>query len=102
MEYLLVHRGSRGQSFVYELLYAGEGQDGQPFLMGLLDVEKLRARTANSSNPTATTATLTPSESGLRGAAPGFDRPLTPNCAPIGPPLLGGGNGKKPKPGEAF
>ncbi|MGV8042619.1 MAG: CHC2 zinc finger domain-containing protein [Thermoanaerobaculaceae bacterium] len=100
MEYLLVHRGSRGQSFVYELLYAGEGQDGQPFLMGLLDVERLRARTAipttTSTEPTATTPTLTPSEGGLRGAAPGFDRPLTPNCAPIDPPLRGGGNGKKP------
>jgi DNA primase catalytic core len=96
MEYLLVHRGSRGQSFVYELLYAGEGQDGQPFLMGLLDVERLRTRTANPPNPAATTATLTPSESGLRGPVPGSDRPLTPHCAPIDLPLLGGGNGKKP------
>jgi len=37
MEYVLVHRGMRGQSFVYELLYDGEGRDGQPFLMGLID-----------------------------------------------------------------
>ena len=42
LEYLLVHRGSRGQSFVYELLYDGEGQEGELFLMGLIDVEKLR------------------------------------------------------------
>lgn len=42
MEYLLVHRGRRGQSFVYELLYEGQGADGKPFLMGLIDVEKLR------------------------------------------------------------
>ncbi len=44
MEYLLVHRGERrgGQSFVYELLYEGQGSDGKPFLMGLIDVEKLR------------------------------------------------------------
>ena len=42
MEYLLVHRGSRGQSYVYELLYQGEGEHGEPFLMGLIDVEKLR------------------------------------------------------------
>jgi DNA primase len=41
MEYLLIHRGKRGQSFVYELLYEGQGQDGKPFLMGLIDVEKL-------------------------------------------------------------
>jgi DNA primase len=42
LEYVLVHRGGRGQSFVYELLYDGRGQDGKPFLMGLVDVESLR------------------------------------------------------------
>ena len=42
MEYLLTHRGGRGQSYVYELLYQGEGEHGEPFLMGLIDVEKLR------------------------------------------------------------
>ena len=41
MEYLLTHRGGRGQRIVYELLYNREGQDGQPFLMGLIDVETL-------------------------------------------------------------
>jgi DNA primase catalytic core len=41
LEYVLVHRGGRGQSFVYELLYAGEGQDGRRFLMGLLEPAKL-------------------------------------------------------------
>jgi hypothetical protein len=43
LEYVLVHRGSRGQGFVYELLYDGQGQDGEPFVMGLVDVEGLRA-----------------------------------------------------------
>ena len=38
MEYLLIHRGGRGQSFVYELLYHGEGEDGDRFLQGLLDL----------------------------------------------------------------
>jgi len=42
LEYLLLHRGGRGQSFVYELLYDGQGKDGQPFLSGLLDVDSLR------------------------------------------------------------
>lgn len=42
LEYLLVHRGGRGQSFVYELLYDGQGKDGTPFLTGLLDLAKLR------------------------------------------------------------
>jgi DNA primase len=38
LEYVLVHRGGRGQSFEYELLYDGEGGDGKPFVMGLMDV----------------------------------------------------------------
>jgi len=43
LEYLLLHRGGRGQSFVCELLYDGQGKDGQPFLCGLLEVDQLRA-----------------------------------------------------------
>ena len=39
---MLVHRGGRGQSFVYELLYDGAGRDGKPFLMGLIDVAALK------------------------------------------------------------
>jgi hypothetical protein len=41
-EYVLAHRGRRGQSTEYELLYRGEGQDGEKFVPGLLDVKKLR------------------------------------------------------------
>ena len=41
LEYLLLHRGGRGQSFVYELLWRGEGKDGSRFLPGLLDVTGL-------------------------------------------------------------
>jgi DNA primase len=44
LEYLLVHRGQNGQRYVYELLYEGQGQSGQPFLAGLIDVEALRAK----------------------------------------------------------
>ena len=40
-EYLLVHRGSRGQSFVYELSFDGGGQDGSPFLNGLISADEL-------------------------------------------------------------
>jgi DNA primase catalytic core len=46
MEYLLVHRGGRGQSYVYELLYQGEGEQGESFLMGLIDVAALREKQA--------------------------------------------------------
>lgn len=41
LEYVLVHRGGRGRSFVYELLYDGQGQDGSPHLTGLIDVGRL-------------------------------------------------------------
>lgn len=41
LEYLLVHRGGRGQSFVYELLFDGQGTDGKPWLPGLIDPDKL-------------------------------------------------------------
>ena len=37
LEYALIHRGGRGQSFVYELLYQGEGDEGGKFVMGLID-----------------------------------------------------------------
>ena len=43
LEYVAVHRGGRGQGFVYELSYDGQGKDGQPFLIGLASAESLRA-----------------------------------------------------------
>ena len=41
MEYVLIHRGGRGQSFVYELLYQGEGDNGDSFLLGLSSMDNL-------------------------------------------------------------
>ncbi len=43
LEYLLIHRGGRGQSFVYELAFAVQGDGGGPVMPGLIDVEKLRS-----------------------------------------------------------
>jgi DNA primase len=43
LEYVLTHRGGRGQSFVYELVYGGEGADGKPFTLGLIDAESLQS-----------------------------------------------------------
>ena len=42
LEYVLVHRGTRGQSFEYELLYDGAGGSGAPFVPGLIEVAALR------------------------------------------------------------
>jgi hypothetical protein len=48
LEYLLVHKGSRGRSFVYELLYEAPAQDQQHFLTGLIDTTQLRPNLAES------------------------------------------------------
>jgi hypothetical protein len=40
MEYLLVHKGGRGQAIIYELLYKGEGNSGKNFMLGLKDMDK--------------------------------------------------------------
>jgi hypothetical protein len=42
LEYLLAHRGGRGQSFVYELVFEAGANGSAPMLPGLIDVEKLR------------------------------------------------------------
>ncbi len=41
LDLLLVHRGQRGQSFVYELLFDGVVDDTAPQLVGLIDVATL-------------------------------------------------------------
>ena len=43
LEYVLAHRGARGISYEYELLYDGRGQNGRRFCMGLIDVSEIRA-----------------------------------------------------------
>jgi len=63
MEYLLVHRGGRGQSFVYELLYDGQGHDGRLFVLGLINVEQLK------------TCNYDPHRSGQNGERSGSGRP---------------------------
>ena len=39
MEYVLVHHGKQGRSYLYELIYAGQGRDGKPFVLGLTELE---------------------------------------------------------------
>ena len=42
MEYLSLHTGSRGNTFVYKLEYQGGGEGGESFAMNLIDTKKLR------------------------------------------------------------
>jgi hypothetical protein len=86
LEYMLVHRGGRGQSFVYELLYDGHGRDGGRFLVGLIDPQRIG--TIGSSSP----------------PHPRFEPPTSPHWAPnergysppsSASPSLGEGNGSE-------
>jgi DNA primase catalytic core len=67
LEYALVHRGTRGQSFEYELLYDGQGDGGAPFVVGLIDVEALQNAVQSM-----------PMTASSRGAAGGFAGPSRP------------------------
>ncbi len=44
MEYLLVHKGRRGQSIQYELLYSGQLTDDENQLYGLIDTRQLGSK----------------------------------------------------------
>jgi len=66
LEYLLVHRGMRGQSFEYELLYDGADADERAFVPGLIDVDALKA---------AADAATTQSSRGQTGQFAGSSRP---------------------------
>jgi DNA primase len=72
LEYLLVHRGARGQSFEYELLYDGDGAL-EPHLSGLIDI----ATMPTSRGETPVIAGSTRPQSGpVAGASPESDAPL--------------------------
>jgi len=73
LEYLLVHRGMRGQSFEYELLFDGAADEHRPHLAGLIDTAALASTTASSR--------------GLQGQFAGVARPQR---APIAGPTRPG------------
>ena len=73
MEYLLTHRGQRGQSFEYELLHDQPPElDGQPHLCGLINITDLQA-----------TSESTPTNPSSRGQSTQFAPPTRPQNAPI-------------------
>lgn len=86
LEYLVVHSGGRGQSFVYELVYQGEGDSGRPFLPGLLDVEQLKR--AQTRDCDSNRSGQNPDRSGAKAGRSGSGRPL------VGP-RSGGGRGSE-------
>ena len=44
LEYVLPHRTGHGNAKQYELLYDGQGRDGQSFVLGLVDPSKLKQK----------------------------------------------------------
>jgi DNA primase len=44
LEYIFAAAGKRGKEYVYELVYTGGGEDGRPFLVGLIDMEQLKKK----------------------------------------------------------
>lgn len=44
LEYLYSVAGKKGKEYVYELLYTGDGEEGKPFLSGLMSVERLKEK----------------------------------------------------------
>lgn len=67
LEYLLVHRGGRGQSFVYELLY--DGVDGRrSILHGLIDVYDKKKSGVESEKSGGGRPQVGPKSGGSRGA----------------------------------
>lgn len=85
LEYLLTHRGRRGQSFEYELLFDGAMQDSAPHLAGLIDMDALRSAD--------TIPTSRGSEGGFAGSSRGQNAPnagpsrLLPIAAMPGMPM---------------
>lgn len=82
LEYLLIHRGGRGQSIVYELLYDGD-LENRKHLMGLIDVEKLG---------------YDEKKSGVNGELSGLSRP---QVGAKSPPGRGDESGSKAKQDKA-
>jgi hypothetical protein len=85
LEYLLVHRGMRGQSFVYELLFDGPAMNEAPHLSGLIDVSTM----ASSRGSGVEVAGSTRVDRGLNaGTSRGLESSAKPaNTAPSDDPL---------------
>jgi hypothetical protein len=86
LEYLLVHRGDRGRSFVYELQFQQPARVGGKVLAGLIDVEQLRhersAQEAQRSGPQGQRSGVgRPVVAPL--SAPGREEEVTGNADPV-------------------
>ena len=81
LEYVLVHRGQRGQSFVYELLFDGDAATLAPQMAGLIEVGTL----PTAPNVTPVGPKFTPPATEFAGQSEKFTSPLHPQHTPIAP-----------------
>jgi hypothetical protein len=78
LEHVLVHRAERGQGFVYELLYDGDGT-AAPHLSGLIDPEALAPHSYDARRSGAAAE-----QSGLKGRRAAAGRPVAGGWAAPG------------------
>lgn len=84
LEYLLIHRGGRGQSFVYELLFEKKSDAEKPVLFGLVNVDELRQRTGTTQTSRGAAATSRSEEAGFAGATRGVRGSFAPGSPEAG------------------
>jgi DNA primase len=96
LEYVIARRDGPGGRFVYELVYDGSGEDGQPFVPGLIDVSAL--------SPTPTTTEVAGAKRELagrlradRGPVAGGSRGAEIAATPHGVSVSGDSCAKTPK-----
>jgi DNA primase catalytic core len=78
LEYLIAHRGGRGQSFVYELVFERQDDSGKPLLPGLIEIEKLAScdyDTKNAGQNGQFAGSTRPQNGGTAGGARGEESP---------------------------
>ena len=73
LEYLLAHRGMRGQSFEYELAFDGDTAENAPRLVGLIEAGELADE---RSEPATTTASSRGSAAQFAGSSRGQNGPI--------------------------
>ena len=79
LEYLLVHHGGRGQSFIYELVFERHGDSGKPMLPGLIEIEKLSGcdyDTKKSGQNGQWSGSSRPQVGGMSGGGRGEESPV--------------------------
>jgi hypothetical protein len=75
LEYVLVHRGARGQSFEYELIYDGDG-GLEPHLSGLIDITTMQSSRGAAPQFAGSTR---PQRGEVAGGSPECEPPLEPS-----------------------